>query len=289
VSEQDANAPDAGSEATEVRPGERLRAARERLGLTTLQAAHEMRIDVATLKALESDDYARLGAPIFVKGHLRNYAKHLGVVPEPLVTAYERIAAPRPPTLVGYRNEGEQMGGHVELRRMLPVVATGIAAVLLALFALWLYRRPPPPVVVPVAVAPAPTTAAAAPPATAAAIAPTTAAAEPPAATPASTPRAEPVASEAGRVAPAGQLRLQLRFSGESWVEVYDATGAPLVYQLFDAGQARELNATPPLRVFLGQAAMVSLAIDGKRVELAPLTKRDATARFSVAAGGAIR
>lgn len=283
-------------DATALRPGEQLRAAREQRGLTPVQAAHEMRIDLATLRALESDDYARLGAPIFVKGHLRNYAKHLGLAADPLVAAYEQIAAPKPPSLVGYRNEGEQMGGHLEIKRWLPVVAGGIATVLLVLFALWLFRRPdaPPPEPTEVVAAPAPTTAAAAAaaPATAPAAAPATvpaaAAATVAAAAPGNAPRAEAPA-EPARVAPPGQLRLALRFSGESWVEVTDSAGQPLVYQLFEAGQSRELSATPPLRVFLGQAASVTLTIDGRKVDLAPLTKRDATARFSVAAGGSVR
>lgn len=283
------------------RPGEQLRVAREGRGLTPVQAAHEMRIDLATLKALESDDYARLGAPIFVKGHLRNYAKHLGISAEPLVTAYERIATPTPPSLVGFRNEGEQVGGHLELRRLLPVVAGGTAAVLLALFALWLFRRPPAPPVEPVAVVSAPATVAAiapttgptvvaATPGTAPATAPTSTAAgsvgtaDP---VPVSAPTGAPV--EPAKALPSGQLRLTLRFSGESWVEVYDSAGAPLVYQLFEAGQSRELSATPPLKVFLGQAASVSMNIDGRKVDLVALTKRDATARFSVAAGGSVR
>lgn len=296
MSGQDTNAdpiPSAAAGAS-PRPGEQLRAAREGRGLTPVQAAHEMRIDLATLRALESDDYARLGAPIFVKGHLRNYAKHLGLAAEPLIEAYERIAAPKPPTLVGYRNEGEQMGGHLELRRLLPVVAGGIATVLLVLFALWLFRRPSVPVEAPTVavepaavpatvVAPAPGTAAAAP-ATLAASSPATVAAAP-----ATTPKVEAPSEPNKAAAPPGQVRIALRFSGESWVEVTDANGQPVVYQLFEAGQARELNAAPPLRVFLGQAAAVTLTIDGRKVDLAPLTKRDATARFSVGAGGGVR
>lgn len=289
---------DNAGDATQLRPGEQLRAAREQRGLTPVQAAHEMRIDLATLRALESDDYARLGAPIFVKGHLRNYAKHLGLAADPLVAAYEQIAAPKPPSLVGYRNEGEQMGGHLEIKRWLPVVAGGIATVLLVLFALWLFRRPdaPPPAPTEVVAAPVPATAAA--PATAPATVPAAVPATVPAAVPATAPAATTAAptpasvaapGTAPRVAPPGQLRLALRFSGESWVEVTDAAGQPLVYQLFEAGQTRELNATPPLRVFLGQAASVTLTIDGRKVDLAPLTKRDATARFSVAAGGSVR
>lgn len=272
-------------DATSVRAGEQLRAARERRKLTQAQAASEMRIDLTTLRALEADDFSRLGAPIFVKGHLRNYAKQLGIAVEPLLEAYERAAQPAPPPLVGYRNEGEQMEGRVEFKRMLPTVAAGVATVLLVLFGIWLYHRPEP--------LPAPaTTQAAAPAPPTIATTPTTV----PAATVASLPApaaappsvAAPVA-DAKPALPAGLVRVALRFTAESWVEVYDPANQPLVYQLFDAGQTRELSATPPLRVFIGQAGSVVVSIDGRRVDLAALTKRDATARFTIGAGGAVR
>ena len=53
--------------------------------------------------------------------------------------------------------------------------------------------------------------------------------------------------------------------------------------------ERRITSATPPLRVFIGQAGSVAVTIDGKRVDLAALTKRDATARFTIGAGGAVR
>ncbi len=279
-------------DATSVRAGEQLRAARERRKLTQAQAASEMRIDLTTLRALEADDFSRLGAPIFVKGHLRNYAKQLGIAVEPLLEAYERAAAPKPPPLVGYRNEGEQMEGRVEFKRMLPTVAAGVASVLLVLFAIWLYHRPEPlptpaatqvTAAVPGSVAAVPTTAPAAATITAAL-------ASAPAAAPASSaPRAEAAATDAKPALPGGQVRVALRFTAESWVEVHDSANQPLVYQLFDAGQVRELTAMPPLRVFIGQAASVAVSIDGRKVDLTALTKRDATARFTIGAGGALR
>jgi len=294
-------------DATNVRAGEQLRAARERRKLSQAQAASEMRIDLTTLRALEADDFSRLGAPIFVKGHLRNYAKQLGIAVEPLLDAYERAAQPAPPPLVGYRNEGEQMEGRVEFKRLLPTVAAGVASVLLVLFTIWLYHRPeplpapsvPPLASAPARVAPAPGTLTAPSATTVAAATPATAPivvalrTEPtrtePARTEPQVARPEPAAAEARPALPAGQVRIALRFTAESWVEVYDPTNQPLVYQLFDAGQARELSATPPLRVFIGQAGSVAVSIDGKRVDLAPLTKRDATARFTIGAGGAVR
>lgn len=296
-------------DATSARAGEQLRAARERRKLSQAQAASEMRIDLTTLRALEADDFSRLGAPIFVKGHLRNYAKQLGIAVEPLLEAYERAAQPAPPPLVGYRNEGEQMEGRVEFKRMLPTVAAGVTSVLLVLFAIWLYHRPDPlpvPSTVRVAI-PAPTSVAEAPasvPAAVAASVATPAAAPGTAAPRADAARAEPARSEAARpdaaraepqpgdakpALPGGQVRVALRFSGESWVEVYDPANQPLIYQLFDAGQTREVAAVPPLRVFIGQAGSVAVTIDGKRIDLAALTKRDATARFTIGAGGAVR
>ncbi len=272
-------------DATNVRAGEQLRAARERRKLTQAQAASEMRIDLTTLRALEADDFSRLGAPIFVKGHLRNYAKQLGIAVEPLLEAYERAAQPAPPPLVGYRNEGEQMEGRVEFKRMLPTVAAGVASVLLVLFGIWLYHRPdplPPPTATQAAV-PTPTSvasAAATLPATTVASVPAPATAPPSVALP---------AADAKPALPIGQVRVALRFTAESWVEVYDPANQPLVYQLFDAGQTRELTATPPLRVFIGQAGSVVVSIDGRKIDLAALTKRDATARFTIGAGGALR
>jgi len=291
------------------RPGARLSAAREKRGLSQSQAAHEMRIDLATLRALEADDYGRLGAPIFVKGHLRNYAKQLDLAAEPLLAAYEAEVAPAPPALVGYRNEGAEMEGNLELKRWLPLVLGGVALVLAVLFALYLLGQPvaPPsparavPTIASVAATPATQPAAAGagslasalPAATNAAAASTTIAAgqlphPKPAAAPA-TAATSPTVAEPVRAAAGAAVRLGLRFSAESWVEVYDAAGNPLLYQLFDAGQAREVTAPPPLRVFIGQAPAVAVTVDGKRLDLAPFTKRDATARFSVAAAGSVR
>jgi cytoskeleton protein RodZ len=182
---------------------------------------------------------------------------------------------------------------------MLPTVAAGVTSVLLVLFAIWLYHRPEPlPTPSAVAtVAPAPASVAAAPASLPAAAAASVAAAAAAPATQAArseparveAPRSDAAAADAKPATSGAQVRVALRFSGESWVEVYDPANQPLVYQLFDAGQAREVSATPPLRVFIGQAGAVAVTIDGKRVDLAALTKRDATARFTIGAGGTVR
>ena len=65
--------------------GEVLAAKRGERGLTIEQAATATRIRAHYLSALESDELGRLAAPVYAKGHLRTYARFLGLDPEPLV------------------------------------------------------------------------------------------------------------------------------------------------------------------------------------------------------------
>ncbi len=58
--------------------GARLRAGRERLGLTILQAAEKLHMDARILESLEAEDFAALGAQVYVRGHLRRYAELVG-------------------------------------------------------------------------------------------------------------------------------------------------------------------------------------------------------------------
>jgi hypothetical protein len=65
--------------------GETLAAKRGERGLTIEQAAAATRIRPHYLSALESNEFERLAAPVYAKGHLRTYALFLGLDPAPLV------------------------------------------------------------------------------------------------------------------------------------------------------------------------------------------------------------
>ncbi len=68
--------------------GEHLRGARERLGLGVIQVAERLHVDVAVIEALENDQFAQIGPPVFVRGHLRHYAQLLGESVEALQDRY---------------------------------------------------------------------------------------------------------------------------------------------------------------------------------------------------------
>jgi cytoskeleton protein RodZ len=71
--------------------GQTLRAARERTGLAVRQAADRLHVDAAVIEALEDGRFAALGAPVFVRGHLRRYAELLGEPDAPLQARYAAL------------------------------------------------------------------------------------------------------------------------------------------------------------------------------------------------------
>jgi cytoskeleton protein RodZ len=63
----------------EAGPGAWLAAAREEAGLSLVQAAERLHLDVSTVKALEAGRFEVLGAAVHVRGHIRRYAELLGL------------------------------------------------------------------------------------------------------------------------------------------------------------------------------------------------------------------
>ncbi|HEX6397339.1 MAG TPA: DUF4115 domain-containing protein, partial [Steroidobacteraceae bacterium] len=114
-------------------------------------------------------------------------------------------------------------------------------------------------------------------------------------ATPASTPAAAGnVTAEAAKPvspptpAPARETRLRLELSNESWVEVYDARGERLFYDVAGAGSVQSIAGRPPLRVVLGNAAAVTVQVDGQPRDI-PAGARDGEgARFVINRSGSL-
>lgn len=63
----------------EAGPGAWLAAAREQAGLSLMQAADQLHLDVSAVKALEAGRFEVLGAAVYARGHLRRYAELLGL------------------------------------------------------------------------------------------------------------------------------------------------------------------------------------------------------------------
>jgi cytoskeleton protein RodZ len=263
------------SEAGSVGIGARLRAARERRGLTTLQAAEKLHVDARVLESLEADNFAPLGADVYVRGHLRRYAELVGESPHELQDLYAKTGPVVQPDLTRIpRGERPPESARFMMPALLTVVALALAGILwwaLTLPGAKPQVLPPPPAAAPVA----DTEAADAAPA---AGAPVVAAA--------------PVAPSAGPQPPAvgvpGGQTLTLHFAGGSWAQVADAHGRLLLDGMQAAGSSRSVSGPAPLRVVLGNAPQVGLEVGGRPATLAGFVRRRGDAHFQVDASGAL-
>ena len=80
--------------------GHILREARETKGYTLAEVQDQTRISIRFLEALEAGEYDILPTAVHVRGFLRNYARFLGLDPEPLLNRYLVQHARRPHPLI---------------------------------------------------------------------------------------------------------------------------------------------------------------------------------------------
>jgi cytoskeleton protein RodZ len=237
--------------------GARLRGAREKKGLTVLEAAEKLHVDARTLEALEAEDFAALGADVYVRGHLRRYAEFIGESPAELQELYASSSHAARPDLTRIARADP---GNGAARLLLPALLGLLGFALLVL--LWWVLTTPGEKPQPLAAGSAPVAGASAPQATAGA------------------------ADEVAPAAPAGATQLALQFSALSWVEVSDASGRRLLQGLYAAGSTRTLSGAAPLRVTLGNAPAVTLRVNDQAVRLGGLVRHDGSARLLIDGDG---
>jgi cytoskeletal protein RodZ len=85
--------------------GERLREAREARGLSPSEVSEKIRIRTVYLIAIEEENWRAVGAPVYIRGFLRTYARFLGLDPEEVVAQFGELepgnSAPEPQYVVG--------------------------------------------------------------------------------------------------------------------------------------------------------------------------------------------
>ena len=273
--------------------GQRLRAGRERAGLSVAASAEKLHLDPKVIEALEADRFAELGASVYVRGHLRRYADFVGEPGAELVNAYTTLSASRPPP--PDLTQVPQAEHRTDARRLVTPL-TGLAgAAALALVIWWVLagsKQGPTPV----EARPVPTPAPVAAPATV--LAATAPAAEPAAQPVATGPVAVAVApaTVAETAAPARKddataarsTRLKLELVNDSWVEVYDSRGERLFYDVATAGSVQSVEGRPPLRVVLGNSAGVTVEVDGQARDIPGNAQDGEGARFVVNRSGSL-
>ncbi len=79
---------------------------------------------------------------------------------------------------------------------------------------------------------------------------------------------------------------LEIQSENDSWVEVVDANGARLMYDMLAKTQKRELRGTAPFLIFLGHAPGISMTMNGIAVKAPEYSQSSKTSRFIVYSDG---
>ena len=283
--------------------GEQLGKARQAAGLSLDQAASQLRVPLHVISALEQGHWERLGAPVFIRGQLRSYARLLQVDPAPLIAQVpaEQMA---PVALVSH-SSGPALRRYTHgLGRKLAYAAVAVVVVVPAALMLRSWLQPQAAVasldVVPaeavevgtrlslpgsvdlpdagqVPAAPLPQTQTQTPVQAAAAL---------PASVPATTVAADAAAVQTAS-APASGAQLQLTFAGDSWIEIAGPQGQVVEKALVTAGQQRSYPAAAVGRVLLGNSTKVQASINGRAIDLGTMGRSN-VARFTVSSDGSV-
>lgn len=249
--------------------GEKLKEARLNTGFTVQDVAHELRMPIRVIEAIESEQWHKLGAPVYIKGQLRSYAKLVKteiVFPDIAITPTTIEPRVQTPTL---QRLNTQFGG-----KIVYVVITGLI-ILPVWFATQTSLTGRTNTTMPLM-----------------SDSGTAELANPELATPAavtSNPGPTPVAaSMAPMPRPATQpaqpmtavSTLTLKFNGDSWVKVKDTSGKTIEEALLKAGDQRQFQIDALGDVVLGNATQIEATANGKPIDLTTYMRAN-VAKFS--------
>ncbi|MCK9261083.1 MAG: DUF4115 domain-containing protein [Azoarcus sp.] len=294
------------TETVQTPAGTMLRQAREGRGESLEEVAQALKLSMRQLVAIESGHYESLPGPAFVRGFVRNYARHLGLDPEAVLAAVGADASAAVDLTPVSNAEGDMPANRGFKFNVVPAaVVAGLLLVLISAGGYFGWFETPvqsdidviEPGMAPMtqaeaedalaASAPLATEGepplagaadAAAPATESATVLPAAPGTEP---APVSPPDVEPAVSAALLSAPAeaaasaadAMQPLRFVFSGESWVEVKDASGTIVFSGIGVPGSSRTVQGSPPFALVIGNARSVRLEFNGKPVDLVPHTK----------------
>jgi cytoskeleton protein RodZ len=286
--------------------GTLLRRAREASGLHVAALAVSLKVPVRKLEALEDGRFDDLGDAVFIRALASSVCRTLKVDPQPVLERLPQTSAPRLVRDTDGLNAPFRAPGDGPaptwfdiLRQPVPMAVFALLVGAVVIFLLPATRgdekadaaapaaAPAEFIPAPVASMPAAAATTGVAPAVAAPVfAPGAAPAPAPApatATIASTVLVpSPTASSAPATPPGPTTGIVvLHTRAESWVEVVDAKGVPVVRKIMARGETAGATGALPLTVTVGKADVTDVDVRGKKFDLKPVSK-DNVARFEV-------
>ena len=286
-----------------------LLAERRRQGLSLGDISRQLKLSVRQVEALERDDYSAYKGPVFIHGFIRNYAKLLGLDPEPLIRTTDLMLNP-PPGVAAFALPEQKRSALARTRQIKRWLWPAILTALVVGIAMSVYfggrRAPdarrsapsvaardkamPPPKMTGESRTgaesksrpePKPRVESAAKPATKPDARPETETKTKTTTTTTTKTKTEPTGrapvetDRAIAAEPSGRVTVRMIFDQDSWVEIKDRAGKTIFGQLNPAGSRRSVSGEPPLSAVVGNAAGVRLSVGDKNIDLVPHTLVD--------------
>lgn len=288
--------------------GQKLRAAREKLGLSVEDISQAIKVQSNAVRQMEGGDFDALGPTVFAKGFLRSYAKHVQLGQAWLDDELATLALDSAPTLLPSRGERQERSSTAERGMLAASYLVGTAILVSAIFVVTHFDRfvgtrseqtplqanapqePSTTPVIPVEIIntdadlSSTSVASGAPsvlnPLVNPAAAPVIVAQSPANAASGDsamqTPVDAPSAVAAGLVAlpslPADLQALELIATGTVWVEISDSTGRRLEFNNLSNGVRKSYSGKAPFSLKIGNAAYANLIAGGKTIDLSAFT-----------------
>jgi cytoskeleton protein RodZ len=242
--------------------GEEFRSAREARSLSLSDVAERLHIRSVYLAAIEEEDWHVIGAPVYVRGFMRTYARFLGLDPEAAVARFSASvpagtpAATAPPRAAA--TTAERRSAERSSPSLAAVLSIVVAVLVVAFVGYEFYQYRPGTPVPPV------TDASAAPGTVAGAPAPADLGSAAPAGNgdQSSLAAIPPVVSPVPRAAPAARRGLALNVTETSWLRV-TVDGRVVLEGTLPSGAAKSFSGKVA-DVRVGNAGGVRIAVNGK-------------------------
>lgn len=261
--------------------GVTLKLAREQRNLSEIDLARNLRLEPRIIRQLEEERFDELPAPAFVRGYLRSVGKELGLDSARLLQLFDAQCTREAPALADFESRPplEITSDSRIVRYTTAVLLCG----LLVLIAMWwrthsdsfsmlnYLRESNPSAVEPIPPTPPlsyefPQVSHSEDPFFRVPDSDPPAAAVTDGATPAAATGEEPVATT-------GAADIVINSTADAWVEILDAGGARLFYNLVRPGNEVRITGKRPYGLVIGNAPAVRLAFEGKKIDLAPLAR----------------
>jgi len=267
----------------EINCGDRLANKRKEKELSVNQVAREIKIEPHVIEMIENNDFESIGAPVFVKGYLRQYSELVGLDPDLIIEKYNAINSieDSPPIV---NDSVDQISKYVLTPRIILIaifvilISLGVLATVFGIFG------NNEPVVIKVE---------------------TETESQEPISPPVSEQRIdsseiqidETIEMETETESPElllpsieeelfieeNTMNLSIIYSGLCWTEIFDANGERLFFGLGDQDREVNIKGLPPFDVMLGAADnLLEIKLEGREYNVVDSIRRGEVLRFKV-------